>query len=222
VEMKQIIKMYREQKGITQEQLAKLINVTPQAIGNYESGIRSPDWATIKQIKRVLDIPASVVVGDIQKLDIEPLAVKNLFFSESDFLRFCSLWEWDEAAVDIDPNGLMKTNSGMQYRVFAETPFLFIWVHGQIIWEHPAWDKVFVEQFDRLLDSLKQKRLYERKTLFSVCYEDDYTHEIVSVDVDGYEHDTEEDIFVMAALKASIARESSLQECSDFRVVAAK
>lgn len=39
---KDILKQLRTEKGLTQEELAKILNVQPGAIGNYEQGQRLP------------------------------------------------------------------------------------------------------------------------------------------------------------------------------------
>lgn len=49
------LKYYREQKGIEQKELARLLSVTPTAVCNWESGNRALYFATAKQICKLLD-----------------------------------------------------------------------------------------------------------------------------------------------------------------------
>lgn len=50
------LRYYREKKGLEQKELAKLLNVTPTALCNWESGKRALYFSTAKQICKILDI----------------------------------------------------------------------------------------------------------------------------------------------------------------------
>jgi Predicted transcriptional regulators len=47
----------REKLGLTQEQLAKRVGVTKNAISNYENGVRVPKWAIALRLSKELKIP---------------------------------------------------------------------------------------------------------------------------------------------------------------------
>jgi len=49
------IKQFREQKGLTQEQLAEQLHVTRQAVSNWENDKTQPDIETLHQIACALD-----------------------------------------------------------------------------------------------------------------------------------------------------------------------
>ncbi len=49
------IKQFREQKGLTQEQLAEQLHVTRQAVSNWENDKTQPDIETLHQIAFALD-----------------------------------------------------------------------------------------------------------------------------------------------------------------------
>lgn len=55
----QNIKMARENRNMTQEELAQRIFVGTRTIQKYESGEQTPDTQTLLKITTVLDIPAS-------------------------------------------------------------------------------------------------------------------------------------------------------------------
>jgi transcriptional regulator with XRE-family HTH domain len=59
----QNIKQYREQKGFTQEELALKVRVGGKTIARYESGEQTPNPQTIMKLSTVLDVPASVLMG---------------------------------------------------------------------------------------------------------------------------------------------------------------
>lgn len=53
------IRQYRKEKGLTQEELAKEINVTKNRISNWEQGINRPDADIIGKICRALNVSPS-------------------------------------------------------------------------------------------------------------------------------------------------------------------
>lgn len=77
------IKFYREQKGLTQKQLADVCGITDTAIRNYEKGIRTPDEETLRKIRDELDISYYTLTGKYDPLD--PNAYAH-FIMESSFL----------------------------------------------------------------------------------------------------------------------------------------
>lgn len=57
------LKILRERKGYTQEQLGELIGAAKTTISNYESGKREPDVEKIKKLARVLDTTGDELLG---------------------------------------------------------------------------------------------------------------------------------------------------------------
>ncbi|MBQ4546429.1 MAG: helix-turn-helix transcriptional regulator [Oscillospiraceae bacterium] len=66
------IKRYRTQNNITQEQLAEKINVTRQAVSNWENGKTEPDIETLTKIAQIFDISIDELVDGI------PTGIKEL------------------------------------------------------------------------------------------------------------------------------------------------
>ena len=56
--------LLRNRKGLTQAELGKLINVTPQAVSKWENGISEPDIATIGRIARIFGVTVDYVLLD--------------------------------------------------------------------------------------------------------------------------------------------------------------
>lgn len=52
------IKSSRLEKGLTQQDLAKIVEVTPESISYYEAGKKHPSFEKIKVICRVLGLSA--------------------------------------------------------------------------------------------------------------------------------------------------------------------
>lgn len=61
------IKNKRKKLGITQEQLAEKINVTRQAVSNWENGKTEPDIETLTKIAQIFDISIDELVDGIPK-----------------------------------------------------------------------------------------------------------------------------------------------------------
>ena len=62
------IKELRKEKGLTQEQLAKLINVTKVSICCYEKGNRTPNLETFMDLVNVLDTTPNYLLGTDTKV----------------------------------------------------------------------------------------------------------------------------------------------------------
>ena len=72
------LKELRINKGFTQEDLAKKINISPSSISLYERGVREPNLNTLIQLAEILETSTDYLlgitdikdssVGDLQKL----------------------------------------------------------------------------------------------------------------------------------------------------------
>lgn len=56
------IRTIRLKKGISQKQLAKLLNTSQQNLAQYESGKRNPKIETLHKIAHALDVPVTELV----------------------------------------------------------------------------------------------------------------------------------------------------------------
>ena len=56
------IKKYREQKGMTQDALAEKLNVTRQALSNWERGKTQPDIDTLQRISEMLEVSVEELI----------------------------------------------------------------------------------------------------------------------------------------------------------------
>lgn len=63
------IKKIRLKKGITQKQLAELLNTSQQNLAQYESGKRKPKIETLRKIAHALNVPVTELVeSDVLQL----------------------------------------------------------------------------------------------------------------------------------------------------------
>ncbi|MGX2947168.1 helix-turn-helix transcriptional regulator [Enterococcus alishanensis] len=58
--MKELLKKIREEKGFTQESLAKRLGIAKTTYSSYEQGHRQPSVNNAKKIASVLDVPWSI------------------------------------------------------------------------------------------------------------------------------------------------------------------
>lgn len=56
-----ILRELRTEKGLTQEQLGEKINVSANAVGQFERGVILPNYVTIANIINVLDVDANLL-----------------------------------------------------------------------------------------------------------------------------------------------------------------
>ena len=59
------IKAARETKGLTQEQLADIVNLSPMHISVLERGYKSPKLETLVLIANTLDVSADYLLSDV-------------------------------------------------------------------------------------------------------------------------------------------------------------
>lgn len=80
------LKEIRLKRGLTQENFAKQINISPSSISLYERGDREPNLSTLIIIAKVLDVSTDYLLGltDIESSSthtITPEGVKQLIES---------------------------------------------------------------------------------------------------------------------------------------------
>ncbi|HHT37846.1 MAG TPA: helix-turn-helix transcriptional regulator [Mollicutes bacterium] len=64
------LKELRKAKGLNQEQLGKLVNVTKVSICCYERGTRTPNLDTFQDLLNVLGVSADYLMGNDTKVDV--------------------------------------------------------------------------------------------------------------------------------------------------------
>ena len=57
------LKSLRKEKGVTQQELAELLNIAPSTIGMYEQGKRTPDHITLKAISELFNCSIDYILG---------------------------------------------------------------------------------------------------------------------------------------------------------------
>ena len=65
-----LLKQFREREGLTQEELSKVLQLSPSAIGLYEQGRRQPNYETLIKIADHFKVSIDALFGREEK---EPL-----------------------------------------------------------------------------------------------------------------------------------------------------
>ena len=68
METQNILKTLREKKGLTQEDLARKVLVTRQAVSRWENGDTQPNTETLKLLSKVFDVSINTLLGSPRTL----------------------------------------------------------------------------------------------------------------------------------------------------------
>jgi transcriptional regulator with XRE-family HTH domain len=63
-----LLKQLREERDITQEQLAFDAGITASALSRIERGLNSPGWMTLKRIVEALDVSLIELVSALEQI----------------------------------------------------------------------------------------------------------------------------------------------------------
>ena len=63
MEVKEILKMLREKNNLTQEEMARKVNVTRQAVSRWETGETQPNPDMLKVLSRQFDVSINTLLG---------------------------------------------------------------------------------------------------------------------------------------------------------------
>ncbi|MBQ1333841.1 MAG: helix-turn-helix domain-containing protein [Clostridia bacterium] len=66
----------RKSAGLTQADVARMLEVKRQTYGAYERGISSPDINTLSRISKILGVPAYYLLGDAPDADLQNRGVR--------------------------------------------------------------------------------------------------------------------------------------------------
>ncbi|MDO4941927.1 MAG: zinc ribbon domain-containing protein [Lachnospiraceae bacterium] len=88
MEIKNILKTLREKNHLTQEQMAKRVMVTRQAVSRWETGETQPNTDTLKLLSKEFDVTINTLLGSPRQLVCQccgmPLTEDDLISREPD------------------------------------------------------------------------------------------------------------------------------------------
>lgn len=64
-----VLKRLREERDITQEQLAFSAGITASALSRIERGVNTPGWTTVERIAKALGVSLVELAADVEKSD---------------------------------------------------------------------------------------------------------------------------------------------------------
>ena len=106
------LRMFREEKGLSQTQVARELNISRQAYNNYECGIRHPDIPSLSNIASCFGVTVDCLLGLSRGNKILSANLKNLREK-----RGCSQ-EQMAKTLEIAPGAYARYEAGEQEPVF--------------------------------------------------------------------------------------------------------
>ena len=73
VKIAEQLKLLRKQKGLTQEEVAEIFNVSNQAVSKWESGICTPDVSLLPDIAAFYQVSLDELFGNIHNVSLESI-----------------------------------------------------------------------------------------------------------------------------------------------------
>ena len=59
------IQLVRKERGLTQEQLSQMVNLSPNYLSNVETGLKTPKLETLIEIMNALQCDANALLADV-------------------------------------------------------------------------------------------------------------------------------------------------------------
>lgn len=90
------IRLFRKQKGMTQEQLAELLNISAQAVSKWETGLALPDISLVPTLAGIFNVSTDALFGFDRKemeQEIESICLHAFEYRESDYKKSRSILE---------------------------------------------------------------------------------------------------------------------------------
>lgn len=157
-----VIRKYRKAKNLTQEELARRLNVSPPAVNKWERGVTSPDVALLAPLARLLGISCDELLNFREELS--QAEIKSLTQEAQQRLEqadFATVVDWARQRLAEYPNcEQLRLNLSQlleAWRVVQQT-------------DDPSWDKFLGNNLEILLASPDETiRSKAAENLFHLC-----------------------------------------------------
>lgn len=127
MEIKDKLKMYRENKKMTQKEIAKILGVEPATISKYESGMIEPNIESLKKLSDVFEVTIDDIVKSDTKFDINKINILEILKEQKDMKLKSNLYHNTQIAFTYNTNhieGSTLTEEQTRY-IFETNTILF-------------------------------------------------------------------------------------------------
>ena len=107
------LKLLREEKGISQQSLAKALIMTQQSIYKYEKGLSEPDINTLVKLSEYFDVSIDFLVGITEHRERYSSSNHNILSSEES--KHMYLFRQLPHSVQININNLIESILSNKY-----------------------------------------------------------------------------------------------------------
>ncbi len=121
------IKLYREKKRMTQNEVADILNVSPATISKYESGALEPNIESLKRLAELFEISIDELLSDEKEFDISNINVLDILREQKDMKLKGNLYHNTQIAFTYNTNhieGSTLTEEQTRY-IFETNTILF-------------------------------------------------------------------------------------------------
>ena len=121
------IKLYRENKRMTQNEVADILNVSPATISKYESGALEPNIESIKKLAELFGISIDELLSDEKEFDISNINVLDILREQKEMQLKGNLYHNTQIAFTYNTNhieGSTLTEEQTRY-IFETNTILF-------------------------------------------------------------------------------------------------
>ena len=121
------IKLYREKKRMTQNEVADILNVSPATISKYESGALEPNIESLKRLAELFEISIDELLNDEKEFDISKINVLDILREQKEMKLKGNLYHNTQIAFTYNTNhieGSTLTEEQTRY-IFETNTILF-------------------------------------------------------------------------------------------------
>lgn len=157
-----VIRKYRKAKNMTQEELARWLNVSPPAVNKWERGVTTPDIALLAPLARLLGVSCDTLLA--YREELSPAEINNLTKEAQQRLEqadFAAVISWSKQQLAEYPNcEPLRLNLCLlleAWRVMQQA-------------DDPIWDDFLSDNLEILLSSPNEEiRSKAAENLFHLC-----------------------------------------------------
>ena len=121
------VKLYRENKKMTQNEVADILNVSPATISKYESGVLEPNIESLKRLAELFEISIDELLSDEKEFDISNINVLDILREQKEMKLKGNLYHNTQIAFTYNTNhieGSTLTEEQTRY-IFETNTILF-------------------------------------------------------------------------------------------------